>query len=32
MTKQDKESLVYTIAIVGMIVLLCLSGWLMGNT
>lgn len=32
MTKQDKESLTYTIAIVGMIVLLCLSGWLMGNT
>jgi hypothetical protein len=32
MTKQDKESLTYTIAIVGMSVLLCLSGWLMGNT
>ena len=32
MTKQDKESLTYTIAIVGMIGLLCLSGWLMGNT
>lgn len=31
MTRQDKESLVYAIAIVGMIVLLCLSGWLMGN-
>lgn len=32
MKKQDKESLIYTIALVGMGVILWLSAWLMRNT